>query len=141
MLIVANHQSIMQWSDKGASHMGEPQPPNSNVTEQANSDIDPPNLIVREATPENLEFPFHTLATFITPVEQFFVRNHFAVRGFGDPQIAIKKKVAQSARDKLCVARFYVGELCFGAIQHGLLLCKSNQFDVALQQAGSVPDW
>ena len=36
-------------------------------------------LILREKEPENLEFPFSTLASFITPNEQFFIRSHFAV--------------------------------------------------------------
>jgi DMSO/TMAO reductase YedYZ molybdopterin-dependent catalytic subunit len=36
-------------------------------------------LIVRERNPENLEFPFSTLNSFITSNEQFFVRSHFGV--------------------------------------------------------------
>ncbi len=36
-------------------------------------------LIIREKEPENLEFPFSSLGSFITPNEQFFVRSHFAV--------------------------------------------------------------
>ncbi len=36
-------------------------------------------LIIREKEPENLEFPFSTLNSFITPNEQFFIRSHFAV--------------------------------------------------------------
>jgi DMSO/TMAO reductase YedYZ molybdopterin-dependent catalytic subunit len=36
-----------------------------------------PGLIVRESEPENLEFPFATLDSFITPNEQFYIRNHF----------------------------------------------------------------
>src|SRR5947208_8962689 len=35
------------------------------------------SLIIREKEPENLEFPFSTLSSFITPGEQFFIRNHF----------------------------------------------------------------
>ncbi len=35
-------------------------------------------LIIREKEPENLEFPFSTLDSFITPNEKFFIRNHFA---------------------------------------------------------------
>jgi DMSO/TMAO reductase YedYZ molybdopterin-dependent catalytic subunit len=38
-----------------------------------------PSLILREREPENLEFPFSSLRSFITPNEQFFVRSHFAV--------------------------------------------------------------
>jgi len=34
-------------------------------------------LIVREKEPENLESPASVLQTFITPAEQFYVRNHF----------------------------------------------------------------
>jgi len=59
--------------------MGESQPPNSTATGQASNKTNPAGLIVRETAPENLEFPFHTLTSFITPVEQFFVRSHFAV--------------------------------------------------------------
>jgi DMSO/TMAO reductase YedYZ molybdopterin-dependent catalytic subunit len=36
-------------------------------------------LIIREKNPENLEFPFSSLNSFITPNEQFFIRSHFAV--------------------------------------------------------------
>ncbi len=36
-------------------------------------------LILREKEPENLEFPFSTFTSFITPNEQFFIRSHFAV--------------------------------------------------------------
>jgi len=35
-------------------------------------------LIVREKEPENLEFPFASLRGFLTPNDQFYVRNHFA---------------------------------------------------------------
>jgi len=38
-----------------------------------------PGLILRDKDPENLEFPFSSLNSFITPNEQFFVRSHFAV--------------------------------------------------------------
>lgn len=36
-------------------------------------------LIVRERNPENLEFPFSALNSFITSNEQFFVRSHFVL--------------------------------------------------------------
>jgi len=35
--------------------------------------------ILREKEPENLEFPFSTLSSFVTPSEQFYIRNHFAM--------------------------------------------------------------
>jgi DMSO/TMAO reductase YedYZ molybdopterin-dependent catalytic subunit len=35
-------------------------------------------LIPRQKNPDNLEFPFTTLDSFITPNEKFYVRNHFA---------------------------------------------------------------
>ncbi|HXR35778.1 MAG TPA: sulfite oxidase [Candidatus Binataceae bacterium] len=38
-----------------------------------------PSLITRELEPENLEFPFSTLNSALTPNEQFFVRSHFPV--------------------------------------------------------------
>src|SRR5260370_29847006 len=38
----------------------------------------PGNLIPREKNPDNLEFPFDTLSSLITPNDLFYVRNHFA---------------------------------------------------------------
>jgi DMSO/TMAO reductase YedYZ molybdopterin-dependent catalytic subunit len=38
-----------------------------------------PGLIVRESEPLNLESPFATLDSFLTPNEHFFVRNHFPI--------------------------------------------------------------
>ncbi|MDF2439448.1 MAG: hypothetical protein JWN98_432, partial [Abditibacteriota bacterium] len=38
--------------------------------------------IIREREPENLEFPFSTLNSFLTPNDKFYVRNHF-----GTPRI------------------------------------------------------
>lgn len=38
-----------------------------------------PGLIIREREPQNLEFPFATLNGPLTPTEQFYVRNHFAL--------------------------------------------------------------
>jgi DMSO/TMAO reductase YedYZ molybdopterin-dependent catalytic subunit len=38
-----------------------------------------PGLIIRESEPENLEFPFATLDSFITRNEFFYIRNHFPV--------------------------------------------------------------
>ena len=38
-----------------------------------------PGLIIREKMPENLEFPFSSLNSYITPNDRFYVRSHFAV--------------------------------------------------------------
>jgi DMSO/TMAO reductase YedYZ molybdopterin-dependent catalytic subunit len=38
---------------------------------------DAPRLVVRSREPENLEFPFERLNSFITPNDSFYVRNHF----------------------------------------------------------------
>ena len=38
-----------------------------------------PGMIIREKMPENLEFPFSTLDTLVTPNDRFYVRSHFAV--------------------------------------------------------------
>lgn len=46
------------------------------------SSVSSAGLIIRERDPENLEFPFSTLNSFITPNDKFFVRNHF-----GTPRI------------------------------------------------------
>jgi DMSO/TMAO reductase YedYZ molybdopterin-dependent catalytic subunit len=39
----------------------------------------PPGLITRQRDPDNLEFPFASLDSFLTPNELFFVRTHFEV--------------------------------------------------------------
>jgi DMSO/TMAO reductase YedYZ molybdopterin-dependent catalytic subunit len=39
---------------------------------------DAPSLIPREKDPDNLEFPFASLDSFLTPNKLFYVRNHFA---------------------------------------------------------------
>ena len=38
-----------------------------------------PGVISRQRNPNNLEFPFPTLSSFLTPNEQFYVRTHFEV--------------------------------------------------------------
>jgi DMSO/TMAO reductase YedYZ molybdopterin-dependent catalytic subunit len=38
-----------------------------------------PGMIARQRHPDNLEFPFSMLESFLTPNEQFYVRNHFPV--------------------------------------------------------------
>lgn len=38
-----------------------------------------PGVILRQKNPDNLEFPFATLNSFLTPNEQFYVRTHFHV--------------------------------------------------------------
>lgn len=38
-----------------------------------------PGVISRQRDPNNLEFPFPTLSSFLTPNEQFYVRTHFEV--------------------------------------------------------------
>jgi DMSO/TMAO reductase YedYZ molybdopterin-dependent catalytic subunit len=41
--------------------------------------IEQPGLIVRQKHPLNLEYPFATLSSYLTPVDQFYVRNHFSM--------------------------------------------------------------
>jgi DMSO/TMAO reductase YedYZ molybdopterin-dependent catalytic subunit len=38
-----------------------------------------PGIITRQKDPDNVEFPFSTLNSFLTPNEQFYVRTHFEV--------------------------------------------------------------
>jgi DMSO/TMAO reductase YedYZ molybdopterin-dependent catalytic subunit len=45
-----------------------------------------PKLITREKDPVNLEFPFASLDSFLTPNDLFYVRNHYA-----QPKIDLKK--------------------------------------------------
>jgi DMSO/TMAO reductase YedYZ molybdopterin-dependent catalytic subunit len=44
-----------------------------------------PGVVIRQKNPDNLEFPFSTLDSFLTPNEQFYVRTHFEVPEL-DPQ-------------------------------------------------------
>jgi len=39
----------------------------------------PPGLVLRESNPDNLEFPFQTLDSFLIPNDRFYVRSHFSV--------------------------------------------------------------
>jgi len=50
---------------------GQEKPTGSVVSERTGG------LIPRQRNPDNLEFPFATLDSFITPNEKFYVRNHF----------------------------------------------------------------
>ncbi|HLJ57117.1 MAG TPA: sulfite oxidase [Chthonomonadaceae bacterium] len=50
---------------------------NETVAQQARSRF--PGLIIRQRQPENLEFPFDTLESFLTPSDRFYIRSHFAV--------------------------------------------------------------
>src|SRR5262245_29184685 len=43
-----------------------------------NRSVASPGLILRQFAPDNLEFPFPTLDSFITPTDRFYVRSHFA---------------------------------------------------------------
>jgi DMSO/TMAO reductase YedYZ molybdopterin-dependent catalytic subunit len=36
-------------------------------------------MISRQKNPDNTEFPFSTLSSFVTPSEQFFIRSHFSI--------------------------------------------------------------
>src|SRR6185436_8415006 len=50
------------------------------ITNSANGqDKQIPGQIIREKDPENLEFPFSSLNSFITPNDRFYIRSHFKV--------------------------------------------------------------
>ncbi|HEX4764796.1 MAG TPA: sulfite oxidase [Lichenihabitans sp.] len=40
--------------------------------------VEQPGLVVRQKSPLNLEFQFSTLADWLTPIDQYYVRSHFA---------------------------------------------------------------
>lgn len=42
-------------------------------------DVNYPGLITRQSNPDNLEFPFASLDSWLTPTDQFYVRSHFSV--------------------------------------------------------------
>lgn len=52
------------------------QVPNGEIQTSNNQ---PAGMIIREKSPENLEFPFSTLDSRITPNQRFYIRNHFKV--------------------------------------------------------------
>ncbi len=56
--------------------------------------------IVRQASPENLEYDFGTLGEFITPVDRHYVRSHFAVPAIDAASwsLQVKGAVAQPLR-------------------------------------------
>ena len=56
-----------------------------------------PGLISREEEPQNLEFPFPTLDSFLTPNPRFYVRNHFAVAEAGGPRLAAQGRGGRRA--------------------------------------------
>ncbi|HXG08961.1 MAG TPA: sulfite oxidase [Gemmataceae bacterium] len=49
------------------------------AAESAKNDRPFPGVITRQKNPDNVEFPFPTLNSFLTPTEQFYVRTHFEV--------------------------------------------------------------
>lgn len=57
------------------------QPPSSTaqINAQTNDAGRQAGLIIRQKQPENLEFPFASLDSFITPDHRFYVRSHFPV--------------------------------------------------------------
>jgi DMSO/TMAO reductase YedYZ molybdopterin-dependent catalytic subunit len=60
-----------------------------------------PGLIVRQKHPLNLEFPFATLSGYLTPVDQFYVRNHFPTPAV-DPE-AFRLSLTGSVRRPLAL--------------------------------------
>ena len=46
---------------------------------------EPPALIARQIAPDNLEFPFSTLDSFLTPNDVFYIRSHFSVPQLTEP--------------------------------------------------------
>lgn len=50
-----------------------------NTSDGLGNDRRMPAIISRQRQPDNLEFPFATLDSFLTPNEQFYVRTHFGV--------------------------------------------------------------
>ncbi len=67
----------------------------------------PGGMIVREREPLNLEMPFSSLSGFVTPVEHFFVRSHYAVPSIDEKKWRlkvegeVKKTLTLSLRDLL----------------------------------------
>ena len=80
-------------------------------------------LILREKEPENLEFPFCTLDSFITPNERFYVRNHFPV-----PQLDIEtwRLKVEGAVDRQLVLSFDDLANMPSCTQVALLECAGN---------------
>lgn len=51
----------------------------NSTTIELSSDRAFPGVITRQRQPLNVEFPFPTLNSFLTPNEQFYIRTHFGV--------------------------------------------------------------
>src|SRR4051812_44501796 len=58
-----------------------------------------PEFVIREREPQNLESDFSRLDSFITPTDQFYIRNHFAIPKL-DPQ-SWRLKVEGAVRSPL----------------------------------------
>jgi DMSO/TMAO reductase YedYZ molybdopterin-dependent catalytic subunit len=69
------------YTSSGSRLLAEEQP--AKTANEATSFF--PGVITRQKDPDNVEFPFATLNSFLTPNEQFFVRSHFP-----SPQLDIK---------------------------------------------------
>ena len=69
---------ITKTGPADTSPIDRPQSPPAVVSLSAGQNA-APGLIIRELEPENLEFPFSSLNSTLTPNEQFFVRSHFPV--------------------------------------------------------------
>ena len=68
----------------------------------------PGGMIVREREPLNLEMPFGSLDGFITPVDRFFVRSHFAI-----PSVDVKTWVPAHQPRSVDVLGTVIGETPF----------------------------
>jgi DMSO/TMAO reductase YedYZ molybdopterin-dependent catalytic subunit len=72
------------------------------IARAGNVETSSAGMIVRQRSPENLEFPFHTLERWITPNDRFYVRNHFAVPNL-DPR-AWRLRVEGAVRQALQIS-------------------------------------
>ncbi len=51
-----------------------------------------PGLVVRQKSPLNLEYQFSTLADWLVPTEQFYVRSHFAAPELDEVHMAAARR-------------------------------------------------
>ena len=56
-----------------------PNPSTATPPAERETPREPGGMIVREKNPVNLEMPFGSLDSFITPVDRFYVRCHFPI--------------------------------------------------------------
>jgi DMSO/TMAO reductase YedYZ molybdopterin-dependent catalytic subunit len=100
---------------------------------------DGPKLLVRQADPVNLEFPFDSLSSFLTPNELFYVRNHFAAPALKEADWSLEVVGAVAKPLKLSYRDLTAGTDLKATKLPVTLECAGNGRSVLVPKAKGVP--